>query len=274
MLKILKYKNQTINKMNATTDLLRPQSPSDLEMIETMDLAQADISMTLESMDRTLESDPYDTFFNGIMVNIETYGIFGYHIYNRHDIRVYGNDNIFITSEPRNIAPLEFLTIYRSNGVPLVSVFDWGLKKYAKFTELTEQFSKTFGRLMQTPNGEKVYAFCFQNFFNFQRNSNQVILCDAQNKWHLFYESPVTGIPAPAPQGVASGWSVFEYKRFKAASEPWANVPFMLGTIGLQVMDKNGKWFTLSGQQSGLREDSPQYQRVFVEPHISSAYRS
>ena len=87
--------------MNATTDLLRPQSPSDLEMIETMDLAQADISMTLESMDRTLESDPYDTFFNGIMVNIETYGIFGYHIYNRHDIRVYGNDNIFITSEPR-----------------------------------------------------------------------------------------------------------------------------------------------------------------------------
>lgn len=260
--------------MENTTTLLQPLSASEASELSTLNLSNVEIEQTMRVKETTRNVDPYSTFFNGVMINIETYGIFGYHIYNRHDIQVYGNDNIYITSEPRNMAPLEFLTVYRSNGIPFVSVFDWGIKNWAKSVDLTEDFSKKFGRLMQTPNGEKVYGFCFQNFFNFERNRNQVLLSDSQNKWHLFYESSVTGIPAPAPSNVASGWSVFEYKRFKASTDPWAKVPHMLGTMGLQVMDKYGKWFYPSGNQSSLREDSGQYKRVFAEPNISSAYKS
>lgn len=229
----------------------------------------------------SLPKDPYDTCFNGVMIDVPSFGIFGYHIYNRNDIKVYGDDLIYLTSEPKNIAPLEFLTVYQKGVKPYVTVFDWGTGDWARDAHgnffsciITDDFSKQYGIKMQAPNGEYVTVFRFQNYFEKKLDRNLVLLLDANNNWQRFYTSPVTGIPGPYIPGQPSGWSVFEYKRLKGTTTPWANVPFMLGTMGLQIMDQNGYWFAPSGIQSSLREDTSVYARVFAEPNISSAYRS
>ncbi len=231
-----------------------------------------------EGAPATFYRDDYDTYMNGIFIQQESYGIFAYMIVQTEGVKVKGNDNIFITSEPRNLAPLEVLTVYHL-GRPFLAVYDWGSlgHGYHLISYIDDDFLKRWGRIMTTPSGEKVNAICFQNFYNTNVNANQVLLCDAGNRWGLIYESKTKGRPAPAPSGVASGWSVFEYKKHKISSSPWASVGNMLGIMGIQIMDANGNWHYPMGNQSVLQENTElnaYYQRVFTEPNISSAYRS
>lgn len=251
---------------------ITPCEPKDLTNEQLPDLVKPihDLPLRERELSTPVKTDPYDTFFNGLMVDMDSYGILGYMIFNRSDIKVFGNDNIFITSEPRNLAPLEALVVYRSNGLPYFTVYDWGKSSlgYHHISVLDDAFFNKYHHTVTTPNGEGVHALVFQNFFNFEKNCNQVLLMNNSKKWELIYESKTLGLPALATG--SSGWSVFEFKKHKTNVSPLPKVPFMLGTMGLKIMDNKGDWSKLNGR---IREDNTNYVRVFANAS-ASAYKS
>jgi hypothetical protein len=200
------------------------------------------------SVKATNPEDNYDTYFNGLRVDDTTYGIYGTMIYNRHDVQVFGQDNIFVTSEPKNNAPLESLVIYSSNNIPYFTVYDWGAasKGYHFISFLDDDFVNKYHHVVTTPDNDSVCAFIFQNSFNFDTNCNQVLLYNNSGQWDCIYQSATTGLPSQATN--PSGWSVFEFKKQKYNNSPLPNVPFMLGVFGIQVMDQNGNWSVPNGR--------------------------
>ncbi len=224
----------------------------------------------------TFYKDDYDTYTNGIILKQESYGIFGYMIVQSEGIKVHSNDYVFVSAEPRNNAPVEFIMVYH-RGTPFLAVHDWGSvgHGYHFIAELNEEFVNKWCRLTPTPTGEKVKTLCFQSFYNPEVNANQLVLCDASNTWKLVYQSKTTAYPAPVPDQVEGGWAVLEYKKHKSVSATWAGIPNMLGIMGIQLMDKNENWCSPTGKQAELQESSflsPKYQQVFTEENVSVAY--
>lgn len=224
----------------------------------------------------TFYKDEYDTYVNGIVLKKESYGIFGYMLVQTEGIKVYSKDYVFVSAEPRNNAPVELLTVYH-RGTPFIAVHDWGSvgNGYHFIAELTDEFVNKWCKVITTPNNQKVKALCFQSFYNASINTNQVLLCDSANNWHLLYQSKTTGFPAPVPDQVEGGWAVVEYKKHKSVSANWANVPNMIGVMSIQLMDKNGEWFSPLPNHSQLTESPllfPKYQQAFIEENVSAAY--
>ncbi|MBK7885298.1 MAG: hypothetical protein IPJ81_17080 [Chitinophagaceae bacterium] len=166
-------------------EAVEPLEATELVTIEAMNVPVPENVQTPPG--RETISKAHATTMNGVRIHHESYGIFGEMIVNRNDVKVFGGDEIFVTAEPKNLAPLEFLTYYAKDKAPSLWVYDWGRPATDRWKYIASlgdnNFINDFTHVKTTPNNDKVRVVVFQNYYNEKFNCNMVDLLHTNGKF-------------------------------------------------------------------------------------------
>lgn len=193
----------------------------------------------------------------------ESYGISGKILMEYQDLSIPNGHTLFITSQPRNQSPLEFMLAY--NGEELrtkkeVMIFDWSLNIQGKppWIQIIElpnvEWEAKYVQNIFIPLLGEFKAIHFWNFYNNITDSQEIYLWNKiiQNR-EMIYK--VNGKPILLEAlNTASGWSVFEYIVKSGYTLNFNEIGRPQGVIDIMFMDENENWQSIDRSMSFIQE--------------------
>lgn len=206
-----------------------------------------------------------DTFMDGFFIGKESYAIYGTVLVDT-GVKVYGDDDLFITVEPRNLEPLELLVHHhRLSARPILRIYDWWLdhhtpkhEGWAYYREIDDAFQKEFGRQVLLPGNRKGWGFNFFNGYLPQVGRNSAALQKANGEWTQIYAAPPGAGKPQGPSGDASGWAVAEFKRADGKVR-FPDIPSGTGHAISAVLDNVGQLIPATAVGLTFRQEANQY---------------
>ncbi len=190
-------------------------------------------------------------------------------------------DSLYISSEPRNVSPLEVVLSYPDpkdgSTAPELQTWDHSMASPTapSFSKPLSNYEGYFRDVTCTANLQSYQCLTFRSYYNSSAKCNQFYLYNPSTlKWDLICSSQsIASAPVAPPASTPSGWAIFEYKRLigKPPTSPWGVVDGVQGVMNIQLMNAAGNWFTPQADDVSVWQMTAPQAAGFYEPFFPAS---